>query len=58
MSRPRKARIQPLRGRLAVVQRHLRERGRRLDLDDTWRLANAPIDHDGAEILGVLALAV
>src|SRR4029079_15236484 len=49
---------QPLRGRLAVVQRHLRERGRSLGLDDTWRLANAPIDPDGAELLGVLALAV
>jgi ATP-dependent RNA helicase SUPV3L1/SUV3 len=50
--------LQPLRGRLAVVQRHLRERGRSLGLDDTWRLANAPIDPDGAELLGVLALAV
>ena len=50
--------LQPIRGRLAVVQRHLRERGRRLELDDTWRLANAPIDPDGAELLGVLALAV
>jgi len=50
--------LQPLRGRLAVVQRHLRERGRNLGLDDTWRLANAPIDPDGAELLGVLALAV
>jgi hypothetical protein len=29
-----------------------------LSLDDTWRLVNAPIDPDGAEILGVLALAV
>jgi hypothetical protein len=51
------SRSQPIR-RLAVVQRHLRERGRRLGLDDTWKLANAPIDPDGAEILGVLALAV
>ena len=50
--------LQPLRGRLAVVQRHLRERGRSLGLDDTWRLANAPIDPDGAELLGVLALAL
>jgi ATP-dependent RNA helicase SUPV3L1/SUV3 len=50
--------LQPLRGRLAVVQRHLRERGRQLQLDDTWRLANAPIDPDGAELLGLLALAV
>ena len=50
--------LQPIRGRLAVVERHLRGRGRRLLLDDTWRLVNAPIDPDGAEILGVLALAV
>ena len=50
--------LQPIRGRLAVVQRHLRGRGRRLELDDTWRLANAPVDPDGAELLGVLALAV
>lgn len=50
--------LQPIRGRLAVVQRHLRARGRRLELEDTWRLANAPIDPDGAELLGVLALAV
>ena len=50
--------LQPIRGRLAVLQRHLRARGRRLELDDTWRLANAPVDPDGAELLGVLALAV
>jgi ATP-dependent RNA helicase SUPV3L1/SUV3 len=50
--------LQPIRGRLSVVERHLRGRGRRLSLDDTWRLVNAPIDADGAEILGVLALAV
>ena len=34
------------------------ERGRRLGLEDTWKLVNAPIDPDGAELLGVLALAV
>jgi ATP-dependent RNA helicase SUPV3L1/SUV3 len=50
--------LQPIRGRLAVVERHLRERGRRLGLEDTWKLVNAPIDPDGAELLGVLALAV
>ena len=50
--------LQPIRGRLAVVERHLRSRGRRLGLEDTWKLVNAPIDPDGAEILGVLALAV
>jgi ATP-dependent RNA helicase SUPV3L1/SUV3 len=50
--------LQPIRGRLALVQRHLRARGRRLELEDTWRLANAPVDPDGGEVLGVLALAV
>jgi ATP-dependent RNA helicase SUPV3L1/SUV3 len=50
--------LQPIRGRLAVVQRALRSRGRSLDLDETWRLVNAPVDPDGAELLGVLALAV
>jgi ATP-dependent RNA helicase SUPV3L1/SUV3 len=50
--------LQPIRGRLAVVQRALRSRGRSLDLDETWRVVNAPVDPDGAELLGVLALAV
>jgi ATP-dependent RNA helicase SUPV3L1/SUV3 len=50
--------LQPIRGRLAVVERHLRGRGRRLDLHDLWTLVNAPIDPDGAELLGLLALAV
>jgi ATP-dependent RNA helicase SUPV3L1/SUV3 len=50
--------LQPIRGRLAVVQRHVRERGRSLGLEDTWKLVNAPIDPDGAELLGVLGLAV
>jgi ATP-dependent RNA helicase SUPV3L1/SUV3 len=50
--------LAPIRGRLTVVQRALRQKGRRLSLDDTWRLVNAPIDEDGAEILGVFALAV
>jgi ATP-dependent RNA helicase SUPV3L1/SUV3 len=50
--------LQPIRGRLAVVERHLRSRGRQLGLEETWQLVNAPIDPDGAELLGVLALAV
>jgi ATP-dependent RNA helicase SUPV3L1/SUV3 len=50
--------LQPIRGRLAVVEQHLRGRGRRLGVEDTWKLVNAPIDPDGAEILGLLALAV
>ncbi|HEY7380381.1 MAG TPA: helicase-related protein [Gaiella sp.] len=50
--------LQPIRGRLAVVQRHLAQRGRRLSLADTWTLVNAPIDEEEAELLGILALAV
>ena len=50
--------LAPIRGRLAIVMRHLRERGRRLGLEETWQLVNAPIDPEGGELLGVLALAV
>ncbi|MSO58569.1 MAG: helicase [Thermoleophilia bacterium] len=50
--------LQPIRGRLAVVERHLRAKGRRVSLADLWKLVNAPIDPDGADILGVFALAV
>jgi ATP-dependent RNA helicase SUPV3L1/SUV3 len=50
--------LAPIRGRLGVIQRHLAERRRRLSLEDTWILANAPVDEDGAELLGALALAV
>jgi ATP-dependent RNA helicase SUPV3L1/SUV3 len=50
--------LAPIRGRLAIVMRHLRERGRRLGLEETWQLVNAPVDPEGGELLGVLALAV
>jgi ATP-dependent RNA helicase SUPV3L1/SUV3 len=50
--------LAPIRGRLSVVQRALAQKGRRLSLADTWTMVNAPIDEDGAEILGVFALAV
>ena len=50
--------LAPIRGRLAVIQRRLAERRRRLSLQDTWVLANAPVDEDGAELLGTLALAL
>ena len=50
--------LQPIRGRIAIVERHLRERGRRLGLEETWQLANAPVDPEGGELLGLLALAV
>lgn len=50
--------LAPIRARLAAVQRRLRERGRRLSLEDTWTLVNAPVDEDNAELLAILALAV
>jgi ATP-dependent RNA helicase SUPV3L1/SUV3 len=50
--------LQPLRLRLEAVQRRLAERGRRLSLDDTWTLVNAPVDEDGLELLATLALAI
>ena len=50
--------LQPLRLRLEAVQRRLAERGRRISLDDTWKLANAPIDEDGLELLATFALAL
>ena len=50
--------LQPLRLRLDAVQRRLRERGRRLSLDETWTLVSAPVDEDGLELLATLALAL
>lgn len=50
--------LQPIRLRLQAVQRRLAERGRRLSLDDTWTLVNAPVDEDGLELLATLALAI
>ena len=50
--------LSPIRGRLGAVQRRLRERSRKLSLEDTWKLINAPIDEDNAELLGTLALAI
>jgi ATP-dependent RNA helicase SUPV3L1/SUV3 len=40
------------------VQRRLRERSRKLSLEDTWKLINAPIDEDNAGLLATLALAI
>ena len=34
------------------------DRNRRLSIEDTWRLINAPVDEDNAELLATLALAV
>ena len=50
--------IEPLLVRLDGVQRRLRERGRSLSLEQTWKLVNAPVDEDNVELLATLALAV
>ena len=50
--------LSPIRGRLAAIQRRLAERNRKLSLDDTWKLINAPVDEDNAELLAILAFAV
>ncbi|HXG76612.1 MAG TPA: helicase-related protein [Gaiellaceae bacterium] len=50
--------LQPLRLRLDAVQRRLAQRGRRLSLEDTWKLVNAPADEDLLELLATLALAI
>jgi ATP-dependent RNA helicase SUPV3L1/SUV3 len=50
--------LSPIRGRLAAIQRRLSDRNRRLGIEDTWRLINAPVDEDNAELLATLALAV
>src|SRR6476660_5790365 len=46
--------LSPIRGRLATIQRRLLERNRKLTLDDTWKLINAPVDEDNAELLAIL----
>ena len=50
--------LQPIRARLGAVERRLRERGRTLSLEDTWKLVNAPVDEDNLELLATLALAM
>ncbi len=50
--------IGPLLVRLDAVQRRLLERGRKLSLDQLWKLVNAPVDEDNVELLATLALAV
>jgi ATP-dependent RNA helicase SUPV3L1/SUV3 len=50
--------LQPLRMRLEAVQRRLAQRGRRLTLEDSWKLVNAPVDEDNLELLATLALAI
>jgi ATP-dependent RNA helicase SUPV3L1/SUV3 len=50
--------LAPIHARLAAVQKALHQRRRRLSLEDTWTLVNAPVDEDNAELLALLALAV
>ena len=40
------------------MQRRLLERGRKLSLDQLWKLVNAPVDEDNVELLATLALAL
>ena len=48
--------IGPLLVRFEGVQRRLKERGRSLTLEQTWKLVNAPVDEDNVELLATLAL--
>jgi len=50
--------IAPLLGRLDAVREALHHSRRRLQLEDVWRLVQAPIDEDGLPLLGTLACAV
>jgi ATP-dependent RNA helicase SUPV3L1/SUV3 len=50
--------IQPLLARLDAVREALRYDRKRLDVADTWKLMQAPIDDDGLPLLGTLACAV
>jgi ATP-dependent RNA helicase SUPV3L1/SUV3 len=50
--------IAPLLGRLDAVRESLRHCRRRLELDDVWKLMQAPIDEDAHELLGTLACAL
>ncbi len=50
--------LAPIRGRLSAIQRRLADRRKRLSLEDTWKLVNAPVDEDNAELLATLALSV
>ncbi|MDQ3067878.1 MAG: helicase [Actinomycetota bacterium] len=50
--------IGPMLVRLDTVQRRLQERGRKLTLEQVWKLVNAPVDEDNVELLATLALAL
>jgi ATP-dependent RNA helicase SUPV3L1/SUV3 len=50
--------IQPLLTRFDAVREALHHCRRRLELDDVWKLMQAPIDEDGLPLLGTLACAL
>jgi len=50
--------IQPLLARLDTVRDALRHSRRKLELNDVWKLMQAPIDEDGLPLLGALACAL
>src|SRR5262245_60479603 len=50
--------IQPTLARLDAVREALRHSRKRLELQDVWRLVQAPIDEDGLPLLGTLASAL
>src|SRR5213595_1719965 len=50
--------IQPLLARLDAVRDALHHARRTLELADIWKLVQAPVDEDNAQLLGTLAAAV
>ena len=50
--------IAPLLGRLDAIREALHQSRRKLDLEDVWKLMQAPIDEDAGALLGTLACAV
>ncbi|MBV8259205.1 MAG: helicase [Actinobacteria bacterium] len=50
--------IQPLLSRLDAVRDALRHSRKRLELEDVWKLMQAPIDEDGLPLLATLASAL
>ena len=50
--------VAPLLGRLDAIREALHHCRRKLNLEDVWRLMQAPIDEDAAPLLGTLACAL
>lgn len=50
--------IAPLLGRLDAIREALHHSRRKLNLEDVWKLMQAPIDEDAGALLGTLACAV